>query len=283
MPALLHWFSMRGMDAPQAPAKMPRLPALYIPHGGGPSFFMSGERKLRYQAVEAFLRGLRDTLPARPRAILIVTAHWEAQVPSFTGGEHPELIYDYYGFPPETYQLAYPAPGDPPLARRAAELLHKAGLPAQVDANYGWDHGVFIPLKVMEPDAQIPVVAMSLHESLDPLLHCALGAALRRLRDEGVLVVGAGMSYHNLRDFAAGAPASFAFHDWLDHALTGNQQERAEQLAQWSSAPGGRMSHPREEHLLPLMVASGAGGDAPGRRIWRGQVGPTALGAWAFD
>lgn len=260
-----------------------RLPSLYLPHGGGPSFFMTGERKARYQATEDFLRGVRDLLPAPPRAILLATAHWEADAPTFTGASRPGLIYDYYGFPPETYALSYPAPGDPALAARAAELLRQQGFAAQVDAQYGWDHGVFIPLKVMFPEADVPVVAMSLHASLDPELHCRWGAALRPLRDEGVLVVGAGMSYHNLRHFAAGAPASYAFHDWLDTALAGDWAQRTERLARWSAAPGGRMSHPREEHLLPLMIASGAGSDAPGRVLWRGAVGPTCLGAWAFE
>lgn len=261
----------------------PRMPAIFIPHGGGPSFFMTGERKARYQATEDFLRSIHSLLPATPAAILIITAHWEEEVPSFTGGEAPGLIYDYYGFPPETYQLQYPAPGQPALAARAAALLQQAGHAARVDAEYGWDHGVFIPLKVMFADATVPVVAMSLQLSLDPALHCELGAALSSLRDEGVLIVGAGMSYHNLRDFAAAAPASHAFHDWLDTVLAGSRQERTAQLAQWSSAPGGRASHPREEHLLPLMVASGAGSDLPARRLWRGSVGPSALGAWAFD
>ena len=268
--------NLRGMNSA-------RMPALYLPHGGGPSFFMTGERKARYQQTEDFLRSVVGLLPAKPSAILIITAHWETAVPSFTGGTRPELIYDYYGFPPETYALQYPAPGHPALAARAAALLQQAGFPAQVDADYGWDHGVFIPLKVMVPDADIPVVAMSLQASLDPALHCALGQALSSLRDEGVLIVGAGMSYHNLREFATYAPESFAFHDWLDGALGGTRAERTEQLAQWHSAPGGRASHPREEHLLPLMVASGAGSDAPGRSIWRGNVGPTCLGAWAFD
>lgn len=260
-----------------------RMPALYIPHGGGPSFFMQGERKQRYQATEDFLRSIQSLLPAKPCAILIVTAHWETELPSFTGGPHPGLIYDYHGFPPETYTLQYPAPGSPALATRAAALLQQAGYPARVDADYGWDHGVFIPLKVMYPQADVPVVAMSLQASLDPELHCALGAALAALRDEGVLIVGAGMSYHNLRDFNAAAPASFAFHDWLDGALNADRDTRTQALADWSQAPGGRASHPREEHLLPLMVASGAGSDQPARRLWRGAVGPSCLGAWAFD
>ncbi|MEY4748359.1 MAG: hypothetical protein RIQ60_573 [Pseudomonadota bacterium] len=244
---------------------------------------MSGERKVRYLATETFLRGVLATLPLRPRAILIATAHWETALPSFTGAARPGLIYDYYGFPPHTYELTYTAPGEPTLAARAASLLRAAGLPAAVDPDYGWDHGVFIPLKVMAPEEDIPVVAMSLHASLDPALHHRLGAALAPLRDEGVLIVGAGMSYHNLRDFAAAAPASHAFHDWLDQAVQGDHAQRGERLAAWDRAPGGRASHPREEHLIPLMIASGAGSDAPGRTIWRGSVGPSALGAWAFD
>lgn len=261
----------------------PRMPALYLPHGGGPSFFMSGERKRLYQATEDFLRNVRHTLPATPRSILLVTAHWETAVPSFTGGVQPELIYDYYGFPPETYAIQYPAPGQPALARQAAALLQGAGYDAQVDPHYGWDHGVFIPLKVMFPDADVPVVAMSLQASLNPVLHCRLGEALRPLRDEGVLVVGSGMSFHNLRNFSEGGPASLAFHNWLDDVLQGNYAQRTQALGQWSQAPGGRASHPREEHLLPLMVASGAGGDAPARKLWAGMVGPTHLGGWAFD
>jgi aromatic ring-opening dioxygenase catalytic subunit (LigB family) len=259
------------------------MPALYLPHGGGPSFFMQGERKQRYQQTEDFLRSVQSLLPAKPSAILIVTAHWETEVPSFTGALSPHLIYDYYGFPPETYQLQYPAPGHPQLAQRAAALLHSAGFPALVDPDYGWDHGVFIPLKVMFPQADVPVVAMSLQASLDPTLHCALGAAVGSLRDEGVLIVGAGMSYHNLQDFTACAPASHEFHDWLDNALSVGRDERTLRLAKWSCAPGGRASHPREEHLIPLMVASGAGSDLPARRLWKGAVGPSCLAAWAFD
>jgi aromatic ring-opening dioxygenase catalytic subunit (LigB family) len=261
----------------------PRMPAMYLPHGGGPSFFMEGERKRLYQPMEDFLRGVQHLLPATPQAILLVTAHWETAIPSFTGASQPGLVYDYYGFPPETYALTYPAPGHPTLAAKAAALLQSAGFPAKVDPEYGWDHGVFIPLKVMYPGADVPVVAMSLHDSLDPTLHCALGQALRGLRDEGVLIVGSGMNYHNLRNFHAAAPASFEFDQWLETALSGNWDTRTQQLAQWSRAPGGRASHPREEHLIPLMVASGAGSDQPSRKLWTGSVGPARASAWAFD
>ena len=262
---------------------MARMPSIFIPHGGGPSFFMTGERKIQYQPTEDFLRSVQHLLPEKPKTILIITAHWETRTPSFTGGTNPGLIFDYFGFPPETYELTYPALGSPSLAQRAADLLKEAGLPALVETDYGWDHGVFIPLKVMYPDANVPVVAMSLHESLNPELHAHFGRALAPLRDEGVLILGSGMSYHNLRHFADYAPESFAFHDWIDQAVQGSWQERCDQLANWHAAPGGRASHPREEHLLPLMVASGAGSDLPGRVIWRGSVGPTCTGAWAFD
>jgi len=259
------------------------MPALYIPHGGGPSFFMTGERKQQFQSTEDFLRRIQSLLPATPQAILVVTAHWETEIPSFTGGERPALIYDYYGFPPETYEIQYPAPGLPTLAARAAELVRAAGMPACVEPTYGWDHGVFIPLKVMFPNATIPVVAMSLHRSLDPTLHCQLGQALRSLRDEGVLIVGSGMSFHNLRYFNQGAAASHAFHQWLDQALAGNWEQRRAELAKWDAAPGGRASHPREEHLIPLMVASGAGSDVPARKLWAGMAGAAHLAGWAFD
>lgn len=263
--------------------KPAHMPSLYLPHGGGPSFFMEGERKQLYQAMEDFLRGVPSLLPGVPTSILIVTAHWETPVHRFTGAAQPALIYDYFGFPLATYQISYEAPGHPELAAKAAGLLRAAGLEAQVDEHYGWDHGVFIPLKVIYPQASIPVVAMSLQSSLSPELHCAAGQALRSLREAGVLIIGSGMSYHNLRNFEEGASASFEFDGWLEQALVGNASQRAAQLARWSQAPGGQVSHPREEHLMPLMLASGAGSDRPGRRLWQGLVGPTCASAWAFD
>ena len=260
-----------------------RMPSLYLPHGGGPAFFMRDGMRDMFRPMEAFLAQVHTQLPAKPSAILVATAHWEADVATFTGAAQPELIYDYYGFPPETYALAYGAPGAPALADRAAALLDAAGIAAKVDASYGWDHGVFIPLKVMFPLAEIPVLAMSLKAGLDPSAHVAMGAALRPLRDEGVLIVGSGMSYHNLRSFGSGSgQASQQFDDWLSSALAGNAAQRAEALAQWSSAPSGRAAHPREEHLIPLMVASGAGSDAPAEKIWSGAVGDSRVSAWSF-
>lgn len=260
-----------------------RMPSMYLPHGGGPAFFMQGGMHDMFRPMQDFLARVHAQLPAKPNAILVVTAHWEADVATFTGAAKPELIYDYYGFPPETYSLPYDAPGAPALAKRAAALLDTAGIAAKVDPAYGWDHGVFIPLRVMYPQADIPVLAMSLKAGLDPSAHVATGQALRPLRDDGVLIMGSGMSYHNLRSFGSGgAKASQEFDDWLTGALGGNRAQRLDALAQWSRAPSGRASHPREEHLLPLMVASGAGSDAPAEKIWSGTVGDSRVSAWAF-
>lgn len=262
-----------------------RMPALYLPHGGGPAFFMTGAMHQMFQPMQAFLAGMQAALPAKPQAILVVTAHWEADVASFSGSDSPALIYDYYGFPPETYLLTYPAPAAPALAVQAAAALSAAGIAARVDMAHGWDHGVFIPLKVMFPQADIPVLAMSLQSSLDPEAHVAMGEALRGLRDQGVLIVGSGMSYHNLRNFnsPASQASSQSFDAWLDAALAGDAAHRKHQLAQWAQAPAGRESHPREEHLLPLMVASGAGSDMPAQKIWSGTAGYSKVSAWAFD
>jgi aromatic ring-opening dioxygenase catalytic subunit (LigB family) len=257
------------------------MPSVYLPHGGGPAFFMSGGMADMFRPMGQFLASFHSLLPAVPSAILVVTAHWEAATPTFAGGRRPELIYDYYGFPPETYTLTYPASGAPELADKAAGLLRQAGIDATVDPAYGWDHGVFIPLKMMYPQADIPVLAMSLKAGLDPQDHMAMGEALRPLRSDGVLIMGSGMSYHNLRQMQNSAAAS-EFDRWLDGALSGDSCLRNAALADWSRAPSGRRSHPREEHLLPLMVASGAGGDAPGRKLWSGAAGATAVSAWAF-
>ncbi|MCZ4316655.1 class III extradiol ring-cleavage dioxygenase [Comamonadaceae bacterium G21597-S1] len=264
------------------PSRPTPMPSVYLPHGGGPAFFMTGSMAEMFRPMGRFLASVPGLLPGRPTAILLVTAHWEAEVTTFCGGAQPELIYDYYGFPPETYAIRYPAPGAPALAQQAAELLRRAGLQAEVDSSHGWDHGVFIPLKAMLPEADIPVLAMSLTQGLDPHHHVAIGEALRPLRAEGVLIVGSGMSYHNLRQMGNGA-AAVEFDRWLDGALAGNTEHRRSWLAQWARAPSGRVSHPREEHLLPLMVASGAGGDTPARKLWSGAVGPTTVSAWAFD
>lgn len=236
-----------------------RQPSLFVPHGGGPCFFMPDPQGM-WTRMERYLREFPGNLPERPKAILVVSGHWEERAFAFTANEQPGLIFDYYGFPPETYQLTWPAPGAPWLAERGAALLRGTGLPVAINSERGFDHGVFIPLKVAFPHADVPVVQMSLHASLDPALHVAAGEALAPLRDEGVLILGSGMSFHNLR--AMGDPRvaepSREFDRWLTAAAEAEPSERTALLSRWSEAPWARLCHPREEHLLPLMVAAGA-------------------------
>ena len=258
-----------------------RLPAAYITHGGGPCFFMDWDPPHAWDELRAALEGIGPSLPSAPRAIVVVSAHWEAAAVEVDSGASPGLIYDYGGFPPHTYQLTYPAPGDPQLAGRIAELLGAAGIEHHLTPDRGWDHGVFIPLKVMFPDAEVPVVAMSLRRDLDPAFHLELGRALVPLRDEGVLLVGSGSSFHNFAHF--GSPLAEPFDDWLNDVVTRPAADREAALANWTDAPHARIAHGREEHLLPLMVAAGAASDVPARTIFRGEVMDTAMSCWLFD
>jgi len=237
-----------------------------------------------WTGMESFLCTLPNRLPETPAAILVVSGHWETDGFAFTGAARPGLIYDYYGFPPHTYELRFDAPGAPWLAKEAAALLTEAGLKAHVDAERGLDHGVFVPLKVAFPDADVPVVEMSVERNLDPARHLAAGRALAPLRDRGVLILGSGMSFHNMR--AYGDPRftepSMAFDRWLTAAVEAPDDARAEALARWADAPAGRLSHPQEEHLLPLMVAAGAS-VKPGERVFGEKVMETAISGFRFD
>ena len=196
----------------------------------------------------------------------------------------PPLVYDYHGFPAHTYQLRYDAPGDPALAADIVARLQDAGFAAKTDAQRGLDHGVFVPLKVIYPQADIPVVELSLDRGLDAALHLRVGHALAPLRDEGVLLVCAGMSFHNLRAF--GDPRVLApskqFDDWLGAAVALPGDARAARLAEWSQAPAAHLAHPRHEHLLPLMVAAGAA-EGPGQRIYSERVLNVAISAFRFE
>ena len=267
------------------PSHPQRQPALYLPHGGGPCFFMEyPPGRDPWAELGDFLRNLPRTLPERPRAILVVSGHWEAPNFAVNTGEAPPLLYDYYGFPEHTYRLNYPAPGAPALAQRVRELLGAAGLQSQEDGARGFDHGVFVPMLLVDPQAGIPVLQVSLQRSLDPALHLAAGRALAPLRDEGVLIVGSGMSYHNMRGFGPGfEAASEGFDDWLTDAVTGaDAVNRAAALSRWQEAPYARICHPREEHLIPLMVAAGAGNDDPGTKIFQGRIPNVTVSAFRF-
>jgi aromatic ring-opening dioxygenase catalytic subunit (LigB family) len=264
-----------------------RQPAIFLPHGGGPCFFMdwSWGPVDTWNATQRFLEGLASTLPAPPKAIVVVSAHWEETAFTTSAAAQPELIFDYTGFPAHTYKLTWPAPGSPELAERVAGLLGGAGLPNAVSKTRGFDHGVFVPLKVAFPDARLPVVSLSLAASLDPELHLAAGRALAPLRDEGVLIVASGMSFHNLRAYLRPETVerASAFDAWLTQAIEASAAERAFLLTGWRKAPFAVFSHPREEHLIPLMVAAGAGGSAPGKRIFTDEPMGAAISAYRFD
>jgi len=265
-------------------ASLQRLPSFFLPHGAGPCFFMEWNPPDAWDRMAAYLKGIAAALPARPRAILAVSAHWIEPAFTVASAAKPDLIFDYYGFPPHTYSLSYPAPGDPALAARIVELLRAGGLPANDDPHRGFDHGVFIPLKLAFPGAEIPVVPLSLAAGLDPAAHLAAGRALAPLRDEGVLILGTGMSFHNMRGYGDPryADPSDAFDAWLSEAVA-DPVRRDAKLAVWAEAPGGLQSHPRgqEEHLIPLMVAAGAGG--AGRRDFSDRVLEVTLSAFRFD
>lgn len=263
------------------------MPTLFIPHGAGPCFFMDWNPPDTWTRMADFLRGVAATLPQQPKAIVLVSAHWLEGRFSVTTGARPGLIFDYYGFPPHTYQLRYDAPGSPALAARIGGLLGQAQIPSGEDDARGFDHGMFIPLKLMFPAADIPVVQLSLRHDLDPQAHLDAGRALAPLREEGVLIVGSGMSFHNMRGYGDPrfGPISDEFDTWLTRAVEAEPAQRQAALRDWAEAPAARLCHPprAEEHLLPLMVVAGAAADGRGRKVFSDRALETTLSAFRFD
>jgi len=252
-----------------------KLPTVYLPHGGGPWPFVEVPfgSKAELAGLAGYLRGLRDVPATPPKALLVISAHWEERVPTVMNGAHPPMLYDYYGFPPDSYKIQWPAPGHPELAARVRSLLEGARFETAADPARGYDHGTFVPMKLAYPDADVPVVQLSLVRGLDPATHLAMGRALAPLRDEGVFIIGSGLSYHNLRAFGPEArPVSVAFDTWLRDVTAREPAERDRALAEWTKAPSARQAHPREEHLLPLMVAAGAAGDDRGSLAYGGTL-----------
>jgi len=263
-----------------------RMPTWFIPHGGGPCFFMDWNPPHAWHKMADFLKNLSTTLPRQPKAIVMVSAHWLEPQISVTSGVQPSLIYDYYGFPPHTYELKYPAAGQPALAEKIVADLKTAGIPSASDAQRGFDHGMFIPMLLMFPQADIPVVQMSLHNSLDPAQHLAVGEALQNLRSQDVLIIGSGMSFHNMRAYGNKqySPISDLFDEWLTHAASATPTERTQLLTNWVQAPHARDCHPprAEEHLIPLMTVAGAAGNDLGRKVFSDRVLETTLSAFTF-
>jgi aromatic ring-opening dioxygenase catalytic subunit (LigB family) len=263
-----------------------RMPTWFIPHGGGPCFFMDWSPADAWDKMANFLKGLSSTLPRKPKAIIVISAHWLEQTVSVTGAQSPELIYDYYGFPAHTYELKYPAKGDPQLAKEITEVLQGEGIVAKVDPARGFDHGMFIPMMLMFPDANIPVVQLSLNSNLDPQTQIDLGGALEKLRDQDILIIGSGMSFHNMRGYGNPqfGPVSDEFDRWLTDAVESEPSKRNAALVNWAAAPSARLCHPprQEEHLLPLMVAAGAAPNELGKKVFSDRVLETTLSAYVF-
>ena len=247
-----------------------RLPTYFISHGGGPWPWLDGPYREACAQLEASLKALPGQLPGKPVAVLVVSAHWEEPEIAVMANPAPSMIYDYRGFPEHTYRIQYPAPGSPPLAARIQSLLASAGIPSRSDPDRGFDHGMYAPFVVAYPDADMPIVQVSLRHDYDPEFHLQVGQALAPLRDEGVLIVGSGLTYHNLRLFdARAAKPSREFDAWLQRAVVESvSASRSSLLLDWEAAPSARIAHPQEDHLLPLMVAVGAAEEERGQMVY---------------
>ena len=245
------------------------LPTYFISHGGGPWYWMP-EMKPVYRELEKSLQEMSREIGVAPKAILMVSGHWETSDFTVMTSANPPMVYDYSGFPEHTFRVKYSAPGSPEVAVRVQELMQKAGFDTRTDSSRGFDHGTFVPLAAAYPEANVPVLQLSIRKDYDPETHLAVGRALAPLRKEGVLIVGSGLSYHNLRQFGPEAVLPSAeFDAWLSKTVSGlSSEERNEKLRNWSLAPSARSAHPREDHLIPLMVAAGAAEEEKGVRVY---------------
>ena len=265
-----------------------RFPTFYLTHGGGPWPYMTGEARRSHGKLEESLRNLPPELPGKPEAILVVSAHWEDSGFAVMTNQAPPMVYDYGGFPEELYRIRYPAAGSPRLARRAHSLIQQAGLPTRLDGERGFDHGTYSILAVTHPQADVPVFQVSIRADYDPEAHLRLGRALAPLRDEGVLIIGSGSSYHDLRRFFAPRGSnedSRQFDAWLQETLVASAPaQRSERLLEWARAPAARGAHPREDHLMPLHVAVGAAAGEPGHVVYHQDdfLGTITLSSYRF-
>lgn len=263
---------------------MTTFPTFFVSHGGGPWPYVDGMKE-QYATTAREFKLLPRRLPSKPKAVLMITGHWEASEFTVSTSAHPPMVYDYSGFPEHTYHIQYSAPGSPDLAARSGELLGQAGIKCREDARQGFDHGTFVPLGLMYPDADVPIVLLSLKSTYDPAEHIRVGQAIAPLRDEGVLIMGSGLTYHNMRGFrrAESTPVANAFEAYLNDAISQPDAKlRNERLVHWQDAPGARLAHPREDHLLPLMVVAGAAGDDTGHRVFVDHVMNVAMASYQF-
>lgn len=271
-----------------------RLPVYFIPHGGGPWPFMhSLEGNLPdddpWKELEIFLKGFDKSVGRRPKAVLVISAHWEnVDQLTVSTASHPGMFFDYYGFPPHTFELKYPAPGAPDIAEHVRDVLKAKGIETKADSERGFDHGVFIPLMLMYPQADVPVIMMSLDPDLTAETHFKIGQALESLRDEDILIVASGLSYHNMRMFFRNDDAHIAqaerFDAWLRDAVEiAEPADRIAQLKQWVNNPDAIASHfPDHDHLVPVFVAAGAAGKDIGKRVFHGNFRGKPYSAYRF-
>jgi 4,5-DOPA dioxygenase extradiol len=260
---------------------MPRMPSLYVSHGS-PNLALTPQTP-----AYRFLSGIAAELP-RPEAVLIVSAHYTTRGPAVATASHPPMIYDFGGFSRALYEMKYAAPGAPEVSRRAADLLTAAGMPATEDPDRGYDHGVWVPLQIMYPKADIPIAQVSMQPLADARHHYHLGEALAPLRDEGVLIVASGSMTHNLRaiqrDALSGTPPEWvtSFTDWMHDKLVSGDREAV--LDAIDIAPSAHANHPYDDHLLPLFVALGASAkDEPVRRMHSSyEYGVLAMDTYRF-
>jgi aromatic ring-opening dioxygenase catalytic subunit (LigB family) len=266
-----------------------KLPVFFIPHGGGPWHVINdsfGDPE-GYEELRKFLKTLGEKYSKKIKAVLVISGHWEEKVPTINFSENPNLLYDYYGFPEYTYHLTWPAHGDIKLAEKIEQLLTQNGFKTAREYNRGYDHGVFVPLTIAFPNPEIPVVQLSLIQGLDPQQHINMGKALEPLREEDVLIIGSGMSYHNIQSFFSNNPKvkeiSEEFDNWLNGTITNhNNQERETRLIDWHKAPGASFSHPRSEHLLPLFICAGAGNSDQAKQVYSDYLMGAKISAFAF-
>ena len=244
---------------------------LYISHGGGPLPLL-GDKS--HEKMVQFMKELPTKIP-KPSAIIVISAHWEEKNATVLSGPNPKLLYDYFGFPKASYEITYPASGHRELSERISGLLKKHEIPCHSDEKRGFDQGLFIPLMLMYPNADIPALQLSLVKGLDPTTHLNVGRALQSMLEDDILVIGSGFSFHNMRAFVSDGsePADTAndeFQEWLIETCTKPMSidERSQRLTQWAAAPSARYCHPREEHLLPLHVCAGIAGLSPASKLF---------------
>jgi len=264
---------------------MPKLPTFFIPHGGGPCFFMDWNPRDAWDGMADYLRGFAEAERQGIKALIVISAHWEEDVIKVTGHANPSLIYDYHGFPPHTYDLKWPAQGSRDLANHVSATINNGGIECLVDEERGFDHGVFIPLLLTFPNAEIPTIQLSLCSNLSPEMHLQIGRLLKPLRDEGVLIIGSGMSYHDVGALMGRKEVSGSeeFDAWLSESVLMPSEAREERLLNWSTAPSARLCHPREEHLMPLHVVAGAASGGEGKIDYSETVLGAKISAYQFN